>query len=66
MSIRETGVEFEQLRTEVEELNNSLSRIIDILKDKSLNESERIERAVLIAESSKSIEGKFHSKFASK
>ena len=66
MSTRETGVEFEQLRTEVEELNNSLSRIIDILKDTSLNESERIERAVLIAESSKSIEGKFHSKFVSK
>jgi hypothetical protein len=66
MSTRETGVEFEQLRTEVEELNNALSRIIDILKDKSLNESERIERAVLIAESSKSIEGKFHSKFASR
>lgn len=66
MSTRETGIEFEQLRTEVEELNNALSRIIDILKDKSLNESERIDRAVLIAESSKSMEGKFHSKFASK
>ena len=66
MSTRETGIEFEQLRTEVEELNNALSRIIDILKDKSLNESERIDRAVLIAESSKSTEGKFHSKFASR
>ena len=66
MSTRETGIEFEQLRTEVEELNNALSRIVDILKDTSLNESERIDRAVLIAESSKSTEGKFHSKFASK
>ena len=47
MSTRETGVEFEQLRTEVEELNNALSRIVDILKDQSLNESERIDRAVL-------------------
>ena len=65
MSTRDTGVEFERLRTEVEELNNALSRILDILKDKSLNESERIERAVLIAENSKSSEGKFHSKFAS-
>lgn len=54
MSIRETGTEFERLRTEVEELNNALSRIIDVLTDKDLGEGERIARAVTIAEVSKS------------
>jgi hypothetical protein len=54
MTIRESGTEFERLRTEVEELNNALSRIVDVLKDSYLSESERIERAVAIAEMSKS------------
>ena len=53
MTARETGTEFEQLRTQVEELDNALSRIIDVLRDNYLSESERIERAVAIAEMSK-------------
>jgi hypothetical protein len=64
MSTRETGVQFEQLRTEVEELKNALLRIIDVLTDKSLSESERTERAVMIAKGSKSLAEQFESKSA--
>lgn len=49
MVARQTGIEFEQLRTEVEELNNALTRIIEALMDTELSESERIERALAIA-----------------
>jgi len=59
MSVRETGTEFEQLRTQVEELDNALSRIMDVLRDNYLSESERIERAVAIAEMSKSMDEQF-------
>lgn len=56
MVARESKTEFEKLRTGVEELNNSLNRILAILNDKSLSEGERIERAVSIAEMAKSTE----------
>ena len=56
MNVRETGKEFEQLRTQVEELDNALSRIIDVLRDNYLSESERVERALAIAEISKSMD----------
>jgi len=65
MTIRETGTEFERLRTEVEELDNALLRIIDVLSDKHLSESERIERAVTIAEAARSTEEQFNLKYAS-
>ena len=66
MSSRETGTEFERLRTEVEELNNALARIVDVLTDKYLSESERIERAVTIAEGARSTEEQFNLKIASR
>ena len=59
MSTRETGTEFEQLRTEVEELNNALSRVIDVLTDEHLSEIERIDRAVTIAKMTKDLEARF-------
>jgi len=62
MNSRETGTEYEQLRTEVEELNNALSRIIDVLTDINLNEGERVERAAKIAEATKSTVGQFKQK----
>ena len=54
MSRPQSMMEFEQLRTEVEELNNTLSRIVDVLRDKQLTEAERIERALIIADTAKS------------
>ena len=66
MSSRETGTEFEKLRTQVEELNNSLARIIDVLTDKYLSESERIERAITIAEAARNTEQQFNLKVASR
>lgn len=59
MVARESKTEFEKLRTEVEELNNSLSRILDILNDNNLSEAERIERAITIAEMAKSTEKQY-------
>ena len=50
MSQVQSRTEFEQLRTEVEELGNALARIVDVLKDTQLTESERIERALTIAD----------------
>jgi hypothetical protein len=56
---RESKTEFEKLRTEVEELNNSLSRVLDVLNDINLSEGERIERAITIAEMAKNIEKQY-------
>jgi hypothetical protein len=64
MTTRETGTEFERLRTEVEGLDNALLRIIDVLSDKHLSESERIERAVTIAEAARGTEEQFNLKYA--
>ena len=66
MSTRETGTEYERLRTQVEELNNALSRIVDVLTDKYLSEAERIERAVTVAEATRSTEEQFNLKVASR
>ena len=66
MTTRETGTEFERLRTEVEELDNALLRIIDVLGDKHLSESERIERAITIAEAARNTERQFNLKVASR
>ncbi len=66
MSTRETGTEYERLRTQVEELNNALSRIVDVLTDEYLSEAERIERAVTIAEAARSTEEQFNLKVASR
>lgn len=49
MGFRDTRTDAEQLRTEVEELENALERILDALRDDKLNEAERIERAIAIA-----------------
>lgn len=66
MSNRETGTEYERLRTDVEELHNALARIVDVLTDRYLSESERIERAVTIAEAARSTEEQFNLKIASR
>ena len=58
MITRESNTEFEGLRTEVEKLNNSLSRIICVLGDNSLSEAERIERAIEIAGTAQSRKAK--------
>jgi len=50
MIANESNTEFEKLRTEVEKLNNSLSRIVLVLGDTGLSEAERIERAIQIAD----------------
>ena len=50
MSQAQSRMDFEHLRTEVEELENALTRIVDVLKDTQLTEGERIERALIIAE----------------
>ena len=39
----------EQLRTEVEELENALDRILDALRDDELTDAERVQRAIAIA-----------------
>lgn len=49
MTFRDGATETEQLRTEVEELENALQRILDALHDEHLNDSERIKRAVAVA-----------------
>lgn len=53
MTPTQSRTEYEQLRTEVEELNNALARIEDVLRDSQLSEGERIERALAISYAAK-------------
>ncbi len=58
MSHVQSKTDFEHLRTEVEELDNALARIVDVLKDTQLTEGERIERALMIAEMARHADGR--------
>jgi hypothetical protein len=49
MAFPETRTEAEQLKTQVEKLENALERILDALRDGELTDAERVARAAAIA-----------------